>query len=264
MVRANAPCRFRFWEFPRNLPKKRDRRYVAPASRRRFSWENKRCKKAGPSCVRASEKPALRKTVLEFLFVFRRFLSRDLHGHADASRSQIFQDGLSIFQRDRSRWKNARRFTRKIFDEQRGHVRRGIRDGRKRQSALPNLVERRKYGVAPDFDWMILLHAARHDGCREPRILQNTFADQSRDLSRRRRFWVARAATAARTRKFPLPVPAPQSVDFVPADFYIHFPQRKKIRNRADLILRRQHNSCFADRRWKSEFFSFAEAFAVA
>src|ERR1700720_2935015 len=144
MVRANAPCRFRFWEFPRNLPKSSDRRYVAPASRRRFfSWgetgaaTNPTHPASGQARRRRYEKYT---AVLKFLFVFRKFLSRDLHGHANASRSQIFQNGLPIFQRDRSRRKNPCRFTRKIFDEQRGHVCGGIGDGRKRQAALSNLV----------------------------------------------------------------------------------------------------------------------------
>ena len=59
-----------------------------------------------------------------------------------------------------------------------------------------------------------------------------------------------------------MPVPAPQPVDFVAADFYVHFLQLQKIGNGADFILRREDDGCLADRRRKTEFFPFAETLA--
>src|ERR1700682_2253690 len=246
MARANGRCKSRFWVFPKSHPKK-------SIGRRRY--ERPRC---------ARELTGRSGLLLKLLVVLRVFLPRNFHRQANASRAHLFENRLPVLQGHHSRRKDSRRFTWKMLDEQRGHLCRGVRHGRQRQSALSNLVERWKDRVATNLDRAILLDAAYDDSRGEPCVLQNTVADQSRDLSRSRCFGKARGDKSPRSREFPLPVPAPQAVDLVAADFHIHFFQGKEIRGRADFILRRQHDGHFADRRWKAKFFRLAETLSIA
>src|ERR1700681_2876182 len=126
MVRANVPCRSRFSGSREKLPTKGDKSRwslatpsrrlrpgklgpaTSPARRRRY--KSVRCSVELVFSRRTDLAPDRHfiacPAVLEFLVVFGQFLSRDLHRHSDASRPQIFQDGLSKFQRDFSRRKN--------------------------------------------------------------------------------------------------------------------------------------------------------------
>src|SRR6266404_4052262 len=188
MARANAPYMCRSWAFPRSPPKKAARAVVL--QRRRlgsgfvgFEKPQLSRRDGGPT---KSRRPT--GSLLKILFIVGRFLPRNFQRQTNASRAQVFQDGLPVFQGKCSGRKNPGGFSRKMLDEQSRHLRGGIGDGRQGQSALSNLIERWEKSVATNLDLLILLDAAYNDGCREPRVLQNAFADQSRDLPRRRCF----------------------------------------------------------------------------
>ncbi len=57
-------------------------------------------------------------------------------------------------------------------------------------------------------------------------------------------------------------MPAPQPVDFVPADFYIQVPHRDEVRQRGHLILRGEDDARGPNRVWEAEFFDFRKALA--
>src|SRR5882762_4941132 len=265
MARANAPYMCRSWAFPRSPPKKAARAVVL--QRRRLGggfvgFEKPQLSRRDGGATKSRRRAT--GSLLKILFIVGRLLPRNFQRQTNASRAQVFQDGLPVFQGNCSGRKNPGGFTRKMLDEQSRHLRGGIGHGRQGQSALSNLIERREKSVATNLDSLILLDAAYYDGCREPRVLQYAFADQSRDLPRRRRFGKPGGDQSTGTREFPLPVPTPQAVDFVAADFHVHFLEGKKMGHRADFILRRQHDRCFSNGRGKAKFLRFSKPLAEA
>ena len=77
-----------------------------------------------------------------------------------------------------------------------------------------------------------------------------------------RRFRESRRDQSPRLGKFSLPVPAPQPVNFVAADLYVHIFQLQKIGDGTDFILRRKDDGGLPDGRLETKFFRFAETFA--
>src|SRR5260221_1957052 len=152
----------------------------------RFGQNDKRTFSAGSEAVPYKDsavatqalKPVLPdKYALEFFFVVRCFLFRDLRRHANPARLQVLEDRLPVLQRDRAGRKNSGRVAREMLDEQGDHLSRRVRNGRERQSALADLVKRREESVVADFHRAILLCAAHDDGGGKPRVLQFSLAD---------------------------------------------------------------------------------------
>src|SRR6202521_1251300 len=150
-----------------------------------------------------------------------------------------------------------------MFDEQRGHLSRGVRNRRKSQSALADLIERREGGVVANFHWAILPGPAHDDSGGKPGVLQLSLAHKGRPLPGTWRLREQRRDQSSRLGKFSLPVPAPQPVNLVAADLHVHVLQFQKIGDGANFILRRKDYRRFANRCWEAEFFRLAETFAV-
>src|SRR5258708_29838336 len=66
----------------------------------------------------------------------------------------------------------------------------------------------------------------------------------------------------ARFCNFPQPVPAPQPVNLIPADFYIQVPHRDEMRQRGYLVLGCENDARRPNGVRKAEFFDLRKAFA--
>lgn len=96
-------------------------------------------------------------------------------GQFDAVFSNAAENGAANFRRELLRREDARKVAGKIFDELRGNMSSAVCHRRSEKPLLPNLIKRRKKGIAAQHEIFILfrfvIYAAYQHGCGKARIL---------------------------------------------------------------------------------------------
>ena len=139
-------------------------------------------------------------------------------------------------------------------------MRGGVRDGRRHEAALANLVEGGEAGVPADEERLIVFCAADEDGGSEARVFERARADEFGYLARRGRFREALADETLRAVEAALAIPAVEALEIIATDFGVDVANADDVREHADFVLRGEVDVSFANGRREAKFFAFGEA----